>query len=89
MTSCQLLESWLPILSLAIGDGGSFILVLFTTQSKRKFERDCREAEKAAQTAERLDQDINATKADVEKVLVGSGDRLRGWGGMGSEPASD
>lgn len=37
-------------------------------QSKRKFERDCREAEKAAQTAERLDQDINATKADVEKV---------------------
>jgi hypothetical protein len=40
-------------------------------QSKRKFERDCREAEKAAQTAERLDQDINATKADVEKVPVG------------------
>ncbi|XP_015419829.1 PREDICTED: cdc42-interacting protein 4 isoform X2 [Myotis davidii] len=36
--------------------------------SKRKFERDCREAEKAAQTAERLDQDINATKADVEKA---------------------
>uniref|UniRef100_A0A8C5UP12 Thyroid hormone receptor interactor 10 n=1 Tax=Microcebus murinus TaxID=30608 RepID=A0A8C5UP12_MICMU len=35
---------------------------------KRKFERDCREAEKAAQTAERLDQDINATKADVEKA---------------------
>ncbi|KAK7798964.1 hypothetical protein U0070_014595 [Myodes glareolus] len=36
--------------------------------SKRKFERDCREAEKAAHTAERLDQDINATKADVEKA---------------------
>ncbi|XP_029440706.1 cdc42-interacting protein 4-like isoform X2 [Rhinatrema bivittatum] len=36
--------------------------------SKRKFERDCREAEKAALTAEKLDQDINATKADVEKA---------------------
>ncbi|XP_054859197.1 cdc42-interacting protein 4 isoform X1 [Eublepharis macularius] len=36
--------------------------------SKRKFERDCREAEKAVLTAERLDQDINATKADVEKA---------------------
>lgn len=46
--------------------------ILSSTQSKRKFERDCREAEKAAQTAERLDQDINATKADVEKVPVGS-----------------
>lgn len=52
--------------------GSSFIPVLSPTQSKRKFERDCREAEKAAQTAERLDQDINATKADVEKVPVGS-----------------
>nr|XP_033780596.1 cdc42-interacting protein 4 isoform X2 [Geotrypetes seraphini] len=36
--------------------------------SKRKFERDCREAERAHLTAERLDQDINATKADVEKA---------------------
>ncbi|XP_078242745.1 cdc42-interacting protein 4 isoform X6 [Pogona vitticeps] len=36
--------------------------------SKRKFERDCREAEKAVVTAEKLDQDINATKADVEKA---------------------
>ncbi|XP_053150330.1 cdc42-interacting protein 4 isoform X2 [Hemicordylus capensis] len=36
--------------------------------SKRKFERDCREAEKAVLTAEKLDQDINATKADVEKA---------------------
>uniref|UniRef100_A0ACB8EN75 Uncharacterized protein n=1 Tax=Sphaerodactylus townsendi TaxID=933632 RepID=A0ACB8EN75_9SAUR len=36
--------------------------------SKRKFERDCREAEKAVLMAERLDQDINATKADVEKA---------------------
>ena len=64
--------------------GASFILVLSPTQSKRKFERDCREAEKAAQTAERLDQDINATKADVEKVPVGSETRLgvrvgQGW----------
>lgn len=37
-------------------------------QSKRKFERDCREAEKAMLAAEKLDQDLNATKADVEKV---------------------
>ncbi|XP_039193199.1 cdc42-interacting protein 4 isoform X2 [Crotalus tigris] len=36
--------------------------------SKRKFERDCREAEKAVLNAEKLDQDINATKADVEKA---------------------
>nr|XP_048687753.1 cdc42-interacting protein 4 isoform X3 [Caretta caretta] len=37
--------------------------------SKRKFERDCREAEKAMLAAEKLDQDLNATKADVEKKL--------------------
>nr|XP_005994397.1 PREDICTED: cdc42-interacting protein 4 [Latimeria chalumnae] len=36
--------------------------------SKRRFERDCREAEKALTNAEKLDQDINATKADVEKA---------------------
>ncbi|XP_039370971.1 cdc42-interacting protein 4 isoform X2 [Mauremys reevesii] len=36
--------------------------------SKRKFERDCREAEKALLVAEKLDQDLNATKADVEKA---------------------
>uniref|UniRef100_A0A8C4WTS6 Thyroid hormone receptor interactor 10 n=1 Tax=Gopherus evgoodei TaxID=1825980 RepID=A0A8C4WTS6_9SAUR len=36
--------------------------------SKRKFERDCREAEKAMLVAEKLDQDLNATKADVEKA---------------------
>uniref|UniRef100_A0A8C6XH27 Thyroid hormone receptor interactor 10 n=1 Tax=Naja naja TaxID=35670 RepID=A0A8C6XH27_NAJNA len=36
--------------------------------SKRKFERDCREAEKAVLNAEKLDQDINTTKADVEKA---------------------
>uniref|UniRef100_A0A6I8NDI6 Formin-binding protein 1-like n=1 Tax=Ornithorhynchus anatinus TaxID=9258 RepID=A0A6I8NDI6_ORNAN len=37
--------------------------------SKKKFERECREAEKAQQSYERLDNDTNATKADVEKHL--------------------
>uniref|UniRef100_A0A1A7XBI5 Formin binding protein 1-like n=1 Tax=Iconisemion striatum TaxID=60296 RepID=A0A1A7XBI5_9TELE len=36
--------------------------------SKRKFERECREAEKAQLTYERLDNDINATKSEVEKA---------------------
>ncbi|XP_078188625.1 formin-binding protein 1-like isoform X3 [Callithrix jacchus] len=36
--------------------------------SKKKFERECREAEKAQQSYERLDNDTNATKADVEKA---------------------
>ncbi|XP_078541879.1 cdc42-interacting protein 4 isoform X2 [Lissotriton helveticus] len=45
--------------------------------SKRKFERDCREAEKAVILAERLDQDINATKADVEKARVLSHQRMQ------------
>ncbi|KAG2471282.1 CIP4 protein, partial [Polypterus senegalus] len=36
--------------------------------SKRRFEREWREAEKAGLNAERIDQDINATKADVEKA---------------------
>ncbi|KAM9326118.1 formin-binding protein 1-like [Gastrophryne carolinensis] len=36
--------------------------------SKKKFERECREAEKAQQTFERLDNDSNATKSDVEKA---------------------
>ncbi|KAG8555643.1 hypothetical protein GDO81_017769 [Engystomops pustulosus] len=36
--------------------------------SKKKFERECREAEKAQQTYERLDNDANATKSDVEKA---------------------
>nr|XP_020644342.1 formin-binding protein 1-like isoform X1 [Pogona vitticeps] len=36
--------------------------------SKKKFERECREAEKAQQCYERLDNDTNATKADVEKA---------------------
>lgn len=37
-------------------------------QSKKKFERECKEAEKSQVTFERLDNDINATKSDVEKV---------------------
>uniref|UniRef100_A0A7N8WLU6 Formin binding protein 1-like n=1 Tax=Mastacembelus armatus TaxID=205130 RepID=A0A7N8WLU6_9TELE len=36
--------------------------------SKRKFERECREAEKSQVTYERLDNDINATKSEVEKA---------------------
>ncbi|KAK6311722.1 hypothetical protein J4Q44_G00173860 [Coregonus suidteri] len=36
--------------------------------SKKRFEREWREADKAAQYAEKTDQDINATKADVEKA---------------------
>uniref|UniRef100_A0A674MAY4 Formin binding protein 1 n=1 Tax=Takifugu rubripes TaxID=31033 RepID=A0A674MAY4_TAKRU len=34
---------------------------------KRKFERECKEAERANQHFERMDADINVTKADVEK----------------------
>ncbi|XP_028668004.2 formin-binding protein 1-like isoform X1 [Erpetoichthys calabaricus] len=36
--------------------------------SKKKFERECKEAEKAQLSYERLDNDINTTKADVEKA---------------------
>uniref|UniRef100_A0A665TIZ9 Formin-binding protein 1-like n=1 Tax=Echeneis naucrates TaxID=173247 RepID=A0A665TIZ9_ECHNA len=36
--------------------------------SKRKFERECKEAEKSQVTYERLDNDINATKSEVEKA---------------------
>ncbi|MBN3318820.1 FBP1L protein, partial [Atractosteus spatula] len=36
--------------------------------SKKKFERECREAEKAQMSYERLDNDINATKSEVEKA---------------------
>ncbi|XP_071219540.1 formin-binding protein 1-like isoform X1 [Salvelinus alpinus] len=35
--------------------------------SKRRFERDCKEADRAQQYFERMDADINVTKADVEK----------------------
>ncbi|XP_022597059.1 formin-binding protein 1-like isoform X1 [Seriola dumerili] len=36
--------------------------------SKRKFERECKEAEKSQVTYDRLDNDINATKSEVEKA---------------------
>ncbi|XP_020793731.2 formin-binding protein 1-like isoform X2 [Boleophthalmus pectinirostris] len=36
--------------------------------SKKKFERECREAEKSQMTFERLDNDVNATKSEVEKA---------------------
>ncbi|XP_061555406.1 formin-binding protein 1 isoform X1 [Phycodurus eques] len=35
---------------------------------KRKFERDCKEADKAQQYFDKMDADINVTKADVEKA---------------------
>ncbi|XP_060917235.1 formin-binding protein 1 isoform X12 [Labrus mixtus] len=35
--------------------------------SKRRFERDCKEADRAQQYFEKMDADINVTKADVEK----------------------
>ncbi|XP_055742176.1 formin-binding protein 1-like isoform X6 [Salvelinus fontinalis] len=36
--------------------------------SKRRFERDCKEADRAQQYFDKIDADINVTKADVEKV---------------------
>ncbi|XP_053178919.1 formin-binding protein 1-like [Scomber japonicus] len=36
--------------------------------SKRKFERECREAEKSQISYDKLDNDINATKSEVEKA---------------------
>ncbi|KAF7659736.1 hypothetical protein LDENG_00293460 [Lucifuga dentata] len=35
---------------------------------KRRFERDCKEADRAQQYFEKMDTDINVTKADVEKA---------------------
>ncbi|XP_055035271.2 formin-binding protein 1 isoform X23 [Misgurnus anguillicaudatus] len=35
---------------------------------KRKFERECKEADRAQQYFEKMDADINVTKADVEKA---------------------
>lgn len=43
----------------------------FPFQSKRRFERDCKEADRAQQYFEKMDADINVTKADVEKVSHG------------------
>ncbi|EMP36624.1 Formin-binding protein 1-like protein, partial [Chelonia mydas] len=45
-----------------------YIVIPQIYKSKKKFERECREAEKAQQSYERLDNDTNATKADVEKA---------------------
>uniref|UniRef100_UPI003AAF1EE2 formin-binding protein 1-like isoform X1 n=1 Tax=Centroberyx gerrardi TaxID=166262 RepID=UPI003AAF1EE2 len=36
--------------------------------SKKKFERECKEAEKSQLSYDRLDNDINATKSEVEKA---------------------
>uniref|UniRef100_A0A3P8YKT0 Formin binding protein 1a n=1 Tax=Esox lucius TaxID=8010 RepID=A0A3P8YKT0_ESOLU len=36
--------------------------------SKRRFERDCKEADRAQQYFDKIDADINVTKADVEKA---------------------
>ncbi|XP_065593537.1 formin-binding protein 1 isoform X10 [Cyrtonyx montezumae] len=36
--------------------------------TKRRFERDCKEADRAQQYFEKMDADINVTKADVEKA---------------------
>ncbi|KAM6169384.1 formin-binding protein 1 isoform 2-T2 [Rhynchocyon petersi] len=36
--------------------------------SKKRFERDCKEADRAQQYFEKMDADINVTKADVEKA---------------------
>uniref|UniRef100_A0AAY4EZ30 Formin-binding protein 1 n=1 Tax=Denticeps clupeoides TaxID=299321 RepID=A0AAY4EZ30_9TELE len=36
--------------------------------SKRRFERDCKEADRAQHYYEKMDADINVTKADVEKA---------------------
>lgn len=38
--------------------------------SKRRFERDCKEADRAQHYFDKVDADINVTKADVEKVWI-------------------
>jgi hypothetical protein len=48
-----------------VGDQQTWLCSL---QSKRRFERDCKEADRAQQYFEKMDADINVTKADVEKV---------------------
>jgi len=42
---------------------------VWISQSKKKFERECKEAEKSQMIYDRLDNDINATKSEVEKVV--------------------
>uniref|UniRef100_A0A8C2GLC3 Formin binding protein 1b n=1 Tax=Cyprinus carpio TaxID=7962 RepID=A0A8C2GLC3_CYPCA len=48
--------------------GLTCVCVCVCAQCKRKFERDCKEADRAQQYFEKLDADINVTKADVEKA---------------------
>lgn len=44
------------------------VTIFLCSQCKRRFERDCKEADRAQQYFEKMDADINVTKADVEKV---------------------
>uniref|UniRef100_A0A8C4R2J9 Formin binding protein 1a n=1 Tax=Eptatretus burgeri TaxID=7764 RepID=A0A8C4R2J9_EPTBU len=44
---------------------------------KKRFERDCKEAEKALQYFDKMDNDINVTKADVEKARQQSNQRTQ------------
>uniref|UniRef100_A0AAY5F5F8 Formin binding protein 1a n=1 Tax=Electrophorus electricus TaxID=8005 RepID=A0AAY5F5F8_ELEEL len=41
---------------------------LESVSSKRRFERDCKEADRAQHYFDKMDTDINVTKADVEKA---------------------
>uniref|UniRef100_A0A672N8P5 Formin binding protein 1a n=1 Tax=Sinocyclocheilus grahami TaxID=75366 RepID=A0A672N8P5_SINGR len=43
-------------------------IFFFLFQSKRRFERDCKEADRAQHYFDKMDADINVTKADVEKA---------------------
>lgn len=60
---------WLPCHRNEIPSVLTAHLVFFISQSKKKFERECREAEKSQMMYDRLDNDINATKSEVEKVV--------------------
>ncbi|XP_042523256.1 formin-binding protein 1-like [Dipodomys spectabilis] len=47
--------------------------------SKRRFERDCKEADRAQQYFEKMDADINVTKADVEKTRNPTSNKACHW----------
>lgn len=55
---------WCPSLVLKL-DGVS---VLVLVQSKKRFEREWKEAEKLQMNLEKLEHDCNTTKLDVDKV---------------------
>lgn len=57
-----------PVYPLCLTTCIFLFLCLSSWQSKRKFERECKEAEKSQINFDRLDNDINATKSEVEKV---------------------